>query len=491
MRARLLAAALLLVGCQAPAITLPVILQAGPPPMVALRVRALGPDGPVARVRICASPPSGAAEVCATTDLAGEVTLRVKAGTFMVRGEPPDGPRLRSLGVVALDATTGAQATMLFEAQARIGGLVRDEAGRPVPGAEVCAHPTSDDPPSCGPTRPDGTFALEARPGAYRLHVNGPPDGSRLLAQWARGRVASYEADLYDTRSGDVSGVEVVLIRGHVLSGTIVAARDGAAVKDAQVCTQTLAAPLPWDCERADKNGRYAILREPGTYWVWTIPPDDAGRLLPQRFDRVDLGVDATPLRLDRDRVLDVGFREGPLLTGRVTTTDGAALPGALVCVDTPFPTGRICRPTDSDGRYRVATRPDVYTVQVVPAAESDAVSSYWPGKRDWTDAGRVRIAGDTVLDVSLSRGVRLTGVVRTEVGLPVEAAPVSVNDGQGFLTGTYTDHAGRYAVAVPPGSYTIDVFAPRVSQLLSRVGLPLRIDAELGLDVVLEFARP
>lgn len=491
MRARLLAAALLLIGCEAPAITLPEILQASPPPLVALRVRALGPDGPVGRARICASSPSGAAEVCATTDVAGEVTLRVKPGTFMVRGEPPDGPRLRSLGVVALDAATGAQTTVLFEAQARIGGLIRDEEARPVAGAEVCAHPTTEDPPSCAPTRPDGTFALEARPGTYKLHVSGPPDGSRLIAQWARGRVASYEADLYDTRSGDVSGVEVVLVRGHVLSGTIVAARDGAAVKEAQVCTQTLAAPLPWDCERADKKGRYAILREPGTYWVWTIPPDDAGRLLPQRYDRVDLGVDATPLRLDRDRVLDVRFREGPLLTGRVTTTDGSPLPAALVCVDTPFPTGRICRPTDSDGRYHIATRPDVYTVQIVPAAESDAVSSYWPGKRDWTDAGRVRIAGDTGLDVSLPRGVRLTGVVRTEVGSPVEAAPVSVNDGQGFLTGTSTDHAGRYAVAVPPGSYTIDVFAPRVSQLLSRIGLPLRIDVEMGLDVVLEFARP
>lgn len=490
MRACLLAGALLLGACEAPAVTLPELLQP-PPPQVTLRVRALGPEGAVGRARICAASPSGAAEVCGATDAAGEVALRLRPGTFLLRGEPPEGPRLRPLGVVALDASSDAEATLLFEAQARIGGLIRDEQARPVAGAEVCAHPTSDDPPSCVPSRADGTFALEARPGAYRLHVNGPPDGSRLIEQWARGRVASYEADLYDTRSGDISGVEVVMVRGHVLSGTVSAARDGAAVKDAQICTQTLAAPLPWDCDRTDKNGRYAALRQPGTYWVWTIPPDNAGRLLPQRHDRVDLGVDATPLRLDRDRVLDVAFREGPLLTGRVTTTDGAPLAEALVCLDTPFPTGRICRPTDGDGRYRVATRPDVYTVQIVPAAESDAVSSYWPGRPDWTGAGRVRIAGDTTLDVSLPRGVRLTGVVRTALGSPVEAAPVSVNDGQGFLTGTYTDHAGRYAVAMPAGSYTIDVFAPRVSQLLSRVGMPVSIDAEMGLDVVLEFARP
>ena len=69
--------------------------------------------------------------------------------------------------------------------------------------------------------------------------------------------------------------------------------------------------------------------------------------------------------------------------------------------------------------------------------------------------------------------------------------APVNVNDGRGFLSGTYTDNSGRYTIAVLPGSYTIDVFAPRVSQLVSRIGLPVRIDAEMGLDVVLEFASP
>lgn len=491
MPARVLLAALLLASCEAPTLTLPGLPP--PAPLVMLQVRALGPDGAVGGARICASSLSDAAEVCGATDVAGEVSLLLKPGTVVVRGSPQERPRLRPLGVVVVSASADAQVavTMLFEARARIEGLIRSEGGRPASGAEVCAHPAGDDAPACVPTQADGRFAIEARPGTYRLHVSGPRDGSRLIAQWARGRVASYEADVFDSRPGDVSDVEVVLLRGHILSGTITAARDGAAVTDAQVCTQTLAAPLPWDCDRTDKHGRYAVLREPGSYWVWSIPPDDAGRLLPQRYDRVDLGVDATPLRLDGDRVLDVAFRDGPVLSGRVTTTDGAPLYEALVCVDTPFPSGRICRPTDRDGRYSVAARPDTYTVQVVPSPESDAVGSYWPGTRDWTEAGRVRVAGDTSLNIALARGVRLSGVVRAESGIPVEAAPVSVYDGLGFLTGTYTDHSGRYTVAIPPGSYTIDVFAPRVSRLLSRLGLPLRIDAEMGLDVVLEFARP
>lgn len=485
----MLAGALLAVACEAPAITLPEIIPKQTE--VTLRVRALGPAGAVAGARICASSPGGANERCAATGTAGESALRLPPGTYVVRGETPAGARLRPLGTVALEVAEATTATVLFEALARIAGTVRDQGARAVAGAQACANPTDDAAPVCARTGADGAYAIEAPPGTYKLHVSGPPDGSRLIGQWARGRVESYEADSFDTRRGDVSGADVTLVRGHVLSGTVRAARDGAAVKEAQVCTQTLAAPLPWDCERTDKRGGYAALREPGTYWVWFIPPDDAGRLLPQRFDRVELGVDATPLVIDRDRVLDVALRDGPLLTGRVTTTDGAPLAAAHVCVDTPFPTGRICRPTDADGRYSVATRPDTYTVQVVPPPESDAVGGYWDGKRDWTDAARVRVAGDVGLDLSLPRGVRLVGTVRTEDGTPVEAAPVSVNDGQGFLTGTYTDRVGHYAVAVPPGSYTVDVFAPRVSQLLSRLGLPLTIDAELGLDVVLEFAKP
>ena len=129
--------------------------------------------------------------------------------------------------------------------------------------------------------------------------------------------------------------------------------------------------------------------------------------------------------------------------------------------------------------------------MQIVPPDDSDAVGSYYDGKRDWTEADGVRISADVRLDIVVPRGVRLTGVVRAEDGAPVESAPVSVNDARGFLTGTYTDSTGHYAIAVLPGSYTIDVFAPRVSPLVSRIGLPLRIDAEMGLDVVLRFATP
>ena len=409
-----------------------------------------------------------------------------------MRAEPPEGSRLRLLAVVTVDLSEPAEATMLFETYAAIGGTITSEAGGPAAGANVCANPTSHAAPVCVRTATDGTYRIEAPAGTYKIHVDGPPDGSRLVPQWARGRIASSEADVIDTRNGDAGGVDLVLLRGVVLSGTVRGARDGAVLKEAQICTSTLAAPLGWDCDRADEDGRYSALRTPGQYWVWVIPPDGAGRLLPQRYDRVDLGVDATPLRLDRDVTLDVALRDGHLLSGRIVRADGEPVAAALVCVDTaPFPSGRICRPTASDGTYSVATRTDVFFVQVLPPVETEAVGGYWNGKRDWTEGDRVVMSGDRRLDIVLPRGVRVSGTVRTEDGVPVESAPVNVSDARGFLVGTYTDGAGEYALALQPGRYTIDVFRPFASQLVSRVGLPLRVDAAVGFDVMLEFARP
>jgi hypothetical protein len=288
--------------------------------------------------------------------------------------------------------------------------------------------------------------------------------------------------------------VDLTLIRGVVVSGTITAARDGSIVKEAQVCTYTLAAPLGWDCENTDKNGRYALLRQPGRYWVWVIPPGVRGsRLMFQRYDRVLEGVDATPFDLFRDARLDVALTEGVLLRGRVTTPDGAPIVLAFVCVDTPFPTGRICRETGDDGIYEVATRPQTYVVSVYPPETSDAVAGFWPNAQpDWTKAGEIRVGSvGAALDIVVPRGVRLAGTVRDARGAPIEGATINVNDGGTPRWFGSTDLQGHYSVVVPPGTYTVDVFPPRASPSISVVGQRITATTEAGYDVVLPDAKP
>jgi hypothetical protein len=497
IRAAVLSLALVAAGCTGttvpPQLSLPIAYGTPAPPAPRpVTLRVIGPRGGVADATVCAARIAGE-EACATSGSDGRAVVQIRPGTYAVRATPVQGQRLAE-GVTTVDLSESTSAVVTIEGRATIAGTIKDASGAAVREAEVCAHSATSDETKCTRTRADGTYSVEVRPGIQKIEVTGAP-GSRLLAQWARGRIGSFEADVIDTRERDVTGVDLTLIRGVVLSGTVTAARDGSIVKDSQVCTYTLAAPLGWDCENTDKNGRYALLREPGQYWVWIIPPGVRGsRLMFQRYDRVLEGVDATPFTLLRDAKLDVRLTEGVILRGRVTTTsDGAPIVLALVCVDTPFPTGRICRETGDDGIYEVATRPQTYTVAVYPPETSDAVAGFWPDAQpDWTRAGEIRVGSvGAALDIVVPRGVRLRGTVRDARGAPIEGATINLNDGLIPRWFASTDIAGHYSVVALPGTYTIDVFPPRASPSSSVVGQRVTIASETGYDVTLPDAKP
>jgi len=472
----------------APPPTLP--LGAGARAEREVSVHVVGPDGDVEGARVCAAR-TGGRESCATSGSSGRASLAIVPGTYAVRAVPARGARLAE-GVATVEVVETTEIVVSVQGRGTVSGGVRDVDGRAVAGAEACAHGLSPLELRCARSDGEGRYRVEVQPGLQKVEVSGPP-GSRLLTQWATGRMGSFEADVIDTRREDATGVDVVLRAGVALTGVITAARDGSPVEEAQVCTYPHRAPLGWDCELTDERGRYAVLREPDVYWVWVIPPEKRGsRLVYQRHDRVQEGVDATPFELFQDRTLDVALTEGPLLHGRVTATDGAPVVLALVCLDTPFPTGRICRSTGDDGSYEIATRPQTYVVNVYPPEGSEVIAGFWPdAARDWTAAGEVRVGpADRRLDIVLPRGVRLSGVVRDARGSPVEGATVNVNDATGPRFFGSTNAEGRYSISVLPGDYTVDVFSPRYLYSLSVMGQPLSVTGETGYEVVLPDAE-
>ena len=282
------------------------------------------------------------------------------------------------------------------------------------------------------------------------------------------------------------------MVKGVLLSGVV--RGPSGPIEDAQVCTRTLAAPLPWDCVRTNKKGSYLALMEPGRYFMWTVPPDNV-RLVAQWYDGVLEGVDTTDIAMDRDRQIDVALDPGPQLRGKVTTTDGAPVSGAFVCIDTRFPTGRICRPTAGDGSYTVTTRPQTYTVQVLAPPESDLINEFWLRKRTWVDANDISLGtADRTLDLTLRHGMRVSGVIRDARGVPLEGATINLNDADGPFAGTDTDISGSYHMVVPAGTYEIEVFAPfrgERGDLLSQPARELVVNGYVNYDVVLEDANP
>jgi hypothetical protein len=479
-----LAAALLAAACGAP----PPAVTPSIAPQAKLTVIAVGPDGPVAGLNVCAVPLTSA-QSCAATGRDGIATFALARATYQIRSDPP--PSQRRVGeLVGADLTKGdASVRLEFERIRRITGRVTDSANKPVPQAPVCANPLSLAATACEKTKADGTYSVEVTPGFYKMSFDGGP-GLRLLSQWAYGRVDSGEADVIDVRSADAAGIDVHLRPGVALQGTITAV-DGHPVKKAQVCTHAFSQSLPWDCERTDDHGHYVALREPDTYWVWVIPPDD-DPLLMQWFDDAGVGVGATPVDLSRDRTIDQVLGPGPAILGHVTDPTGSPVYHAFVCVDTPFPTGRICRPTDPSGAYRVTTRPETYLVQVIPPYGSDLLPQYVGGGRTWLDAATVTVRSQNVtVDVKLQRGVVVSGLIRSQGGVPLEGASLNVSDSRGFLTGTYTDAAGAYSLAVPPGQYTFDFFSPFGSGLVSVQGRSVTVSKAMTLDITLPDANP
>jgi hypothetical protein len=233
---------------------------------------------------------------------------------------------------------------------------------------------------------------------------------------------------------------------------------------------------------------------EPGRYFMWTVPPDNV-RLVAQWYDRVLEGFDTTDIAMDRDRRIDVTLDPGPQLRGKVTTADGLPVPGALVCVDTRFPTGRICRPVGNDGSYTVTTRPATYTVQVLAPTWTDLISEFWLGKRTWVDADDISLGtADRTLDLILRPGLRVTGVFRDTRGVPLEGATINLNDEEGPLVGAATDISGTYSMIVPPGTYQVEAFAPfrgERGDYISQAPRELVVSGFTRYDVVIEDANP
>jgi hypothetical protein len=110
-------------------------------------------------------------------------------------------------------------------------------------------------------------------------------------------------------------------------------------------------------------------------------------------------------------------------------------------------------------------------------------------------DANEVSLGNaDRTLDLTMRKGVRVTGVIRDTRGVALEGATLNFNDDRGPLAAADTDISGTYSLVVPPGTYQVEVFAPRRGErgdLLSQPSRELVVNGFVRYDVVLEDANP
>ncbi len=406
---------------------------------------------------------------------------------------PPPGSAAEVLVAVARAAGVSPEPALF-----RLAGRVRADDGAPIADALACDHPAFAAPTSCARSAPDGSFALSVAAGFHKLEV-APPPGSTYVGAWYDDRDRSRDADLLDLRAGDRTDLVVRLVSGHRVSGRVVGP-NGAPVADAQACADPTETPAEWTCARTDADGRYVAVVPAGEYLMFFVPPEDT-RLLPRWWRGGDqvLAADTLAVRGDVSGI-DLALPPGLLVYGRLTSTSGKPVENALVCVDTRFPTGRICRPTDKGGNYSVAVRRGRFIVQFRPSAASGVVAAWYQGTADPRAADDVVVAGtDVRIDATLHAGKLLWGSVRGADGHPLEGATLNVYDADraccAFVTGGAAGASGDYAIVVPTGRFWLEAYppfgAPYVGAFYggaSRREIDVRErDSDVLADVVLE----
>jgi hypothetical protein len=436
----------------------------------------------------------------------GRVTLSDAKGFFTLRVPFLTAPALQAAAPGYQVATMRSDRTARTEGEglivslapaAAVPGLVVDEAGRPVSGAEIEAIPAEK-------TLPEGEVRGWSRTGASgRFRLDGLEPGERLAARVRATGFATLESPI---PADPVDAVRLVLQRGRTVMGKVADAA-GRPVQGAEVRAYP-ADPTarPEELLRArDREMRGTTGRDGG----FSLPTVAAGVLdlslrapgaAPKWLHGVEVPPGSAPLDLGRI-VLD----PEAVLRGTVVDNSGAAVGRARVAA---VPVTTVPRPgdfaaspppaslTDADGRF---TLRGVETgVRLLVRAEQDG---FLPATLE-VEPG----LSDPIL-LKLEPGEALRGTVADEEGKAVEGARIALLTGTGNrlrpLAASISDRLGAFSfAAAPAGSLRVVVQASGYlawSQPLSiepgspapRVEVTLSRGAVLSGRVVSERGEP
>lgn len=191
--------------------------------------------------------------------------------------------------------------------------------------------------------------------------------------------------------------------------------------------------------DNTDATGYYNVcILNSGIYRVTFGPPAGSNLLGRQYID----------LDLSTHRSLDVVLETGISISGQVSDSLGAPVGNVDINVDS-VGGGRLFTPGDNTdpytGAFWIVTPPGLYRIRFSPP----------PGdRRRGLQLDSVTIVGDTVLNLTLTPGVLLSGLVTDDQGAGVQSVDIDLrNNNTGakiFVANNKTDTGGFYNVTVP-----------------------------------------
>lgn len=330
-----------------------------------------------------------------------------------------------------------------------VTGIVVDERGAPVAGAEVLAvrtAPPRDRPDvltilaTLGDAPSPADRAVSGDDGTFRLSKLLP--GAHDFAAYSAGLAFGLCPSLAVTPGGPQ--VRIVMRRAHRLEGRVVRRGQGPVAGVPVVAfgepKRALALdPLQKVFATSDDAGRFEFEGLPAqTTQLAALPPGEPAVIV----ERVTVPGETT---------VEIVLRSDASLTGVVTSSDGRPVSGARVTVLSEKARSYAAVVTDAQGRYAVQGLPDGDVVLFVDAAGHAPYPDDPEAQSGRGDARTKLSAGENRKDVTLAPGARVRGTVRdAATGAGVEGVDVRIVAGMRALLGARratTDAEGRFAI--------------------------------------------
>jgi hypothetical protein len=427
--------------------------------------KVTGPGGvAIAGVSVFLNPFGSGDYARATTDAAGNYTLRVRAGLYKIEFSPPSGwvweyyNNARNIAsaktvTVAAGATVSGISAELAKVS-KITGRVVTAAGAPVADVRVTARGI-DGAFSQTRTGADGRYSINiTEAGSYHVHF--APEQRALRAEWFNNA-----EQLGDSRvvvvpaSTTVPNVNATLEAGGSISGRITTTA-GTAISGARVYVQNGTRTLTATTNAAGSYtvrglaGFATIYVGGGAGWnyetgYWPKPGGDAGQVL------VDNGAALTGY--------NIAVRRLGTIAGTVTAA-GRPVANASVWV-MPIGAGSWnSATTGADGKYTVrGVTPGRYRVRFGSVASAGLIGEYWKNVAGEAQATAVTVTeGGAVaaINADLGRAATLTGTVTDAAGRPVSGVRLSISGALDWWI--ETDASGKYSAFVLPGSGSLSI---------------------------------
>ncbi|MFC6232579.1 beta strand repeat-containing protein [Paenibacillus allorhizosphaerae] len=345
-----------------------------------------GSGNPVSGATVSVSGVSGSA----TTDANGKYTLNVPAGTYQYVSVGATG--YANYAQNNIQVNEGNATTVNFSYGA-ISGIVTDESGNPLSGANVYTYNAFQT------TSAGGTYTLNVPPGTYSVYADKNSAGYNKSTK-DNVQVTAGDTTNVNFSYGAISGT-VTNASGNPVSGaSVFASNSGSATTDA--------------------SGKYMLKVPVGTYAYVQVNASGYAAYA-QNNIQVTAGNTTT-----------LGFSYGAI-SGTVTDGNGNPVSGSSVYTNIASQT------TNTSGSYTLNVPPGTYSVTVGSK----------PGYGSYSQTN-IQVTGGNMATVHFSYGA-ISGTVTNGSGNPVTGATVYASGSNGSVT---TDASGKYTLHVPAGTY-------------------------------------